>query len=117
MLFRNKPKKVYFYGEPVDFRKQINGLAHIVDSEFRGELYQSWFLFVSKDKKKAKILYWRETGFALWGFRLEKESFDLGRPRNMRKLKITWRDLGLLLDGYNIFSGDPHKKIPPKRFS
>lgn len=59
MLYRSKPKKVHLYGRPVDFRKQINGLAGIVDQEFSGELFDCWFVFISVDKKKAKILYWR----------------------------------------------------------
>ena|SRR5690606_1827123 len=118
MLYRSKPKKVFLYGKPVDFRKQITGLATLVDLEFKGELFQqSWFLFVSRDRKKAKILYWRDTGFAMWQFRLEKELFDLGKPRVYQKLKISWRDLGRLLDGYCIFQGESHQKIPAKRFS
>ena len=117
MLYRNKPKKIFLYGKPVDFRKQAVGLASIVDAEFRGELFSSWFLFVSRDKKKAKILYWRDAGFALWNLRLEKSLFDLGRPRYSGKQEISWRNLGRLLDGYNIFVGHPHEKIPPKRFS
>ena len=109
MLYLGKPKKVFLYGEPVDFRKQITGLATIVDREFEGELFEgSWFLFVARDKKKAKILYWRGAGFALWQVRLESDLFNLGRPRFGGKMQISWRDLGLLLDGYNIFKGKPH---------
>jgi transposase len=117
MLYRNKPKKVFLYGKAVDFRKQVNGLATIVDHEFRGELFSGWFVFLSSDKKKVKILYWRETGFALWSLRLEKSLFEMGKPRFTEKKVITWRDLGRLLDGYNIFAGPPHEKIPAKRFS
>lgn len=117
MLYRSKPKKVFLYGKPVDFRKQVNGLAGIVDAEFRGELFSSWFIFFSADKKKAKILYWRQTGFALWSLRLEKSLFELGRPRFCGKMTISWQNLGLLLDGYNIFAGAPHEQVPPKRFS
>jgi hypothetical protein len=117
MLYRSKPKKVHLYGRPVDFRKQINGLAGIVDQEFSGELFDSWFVFISVDKKKAKILYWRQTGFAIWQLRLEKELFQMGRPRISSKQEISWRDLGRFLDGFNIFEGEAHSEIPPKRFS
>lgn len=118
MLYRSRPRKIYFYGQPVDFRKQISGLASIVDTEFQGELFQSsWFVFISRDRQKAKILYWRGTGFALWQLRLESDRFDLGSPRFLEKRTLSWLDLGRLLDGYNIFRGDPHRPIPPKRFS
>ena len=67
MLYFKKPDKIYLYGPIVDFRKQINGLCYIVESEFENELFDNnWFIFISKDKKEVKLLYWRKTGFALW---------------------------------------------------
>jgi transposase len=39
------------------------------------------FVFVSTDKKKAKILYWRDTGVALLQMRLERDLFKVGSPR------------------------------------
>ena len=78
MLFRSRPKKVFYYGKPVDFRKQAFGLAAIVDLELPGEMRAgNWFVFVSTDKKKAKILYWRGTGVALWQLRLERDLFQV----------------------------------------
>lgn len=118
MLYHSRPKKIYYYGKPVDFRKQTSGLGILVDAEFPGELIQgSWFLFVAQDRKKAKILYWRDTGFALWQFRLEKELFDLGSPRFLSNRPVSWRDLGRLLDGLNIFEGRAHEKMRAKRFA
>jgi len=118
MLYRSKPKKVFLYAAPVDFRKQINGLASIVDMEFTGEVFQgSWFVFVASDRMKVKILYWRDCAFALWQLRLEKDHINLGVPRFSGKRILSWRDLGRFLDGQNIFHGSRHEKISPKRFS
>jgi transposase len=118
MLYRNKPKRVFFYGKSVDFRKQTSGLAMIVEAEFISEIFQgTWFVFVAQDKKKAKILYWRGTGFALWQFRLEKDLFNLGQRRFTDNCQLTWRDLGRLLDGYYVFKGKAHETVSPKRFS
>lgn len=118
MLFRSRPKKVFYYGTAVDFRKQTVGLAAIVDSELPGELMQGhWFVFVSSDKRKAKILYWRGSGLALWQLRLERELFKVGSPRVDATRAVTWRDLGRLLDGLNIFAGEAHNVTKPKRFS
>jgi transposase len=76
MLYRSRPKKVFYYGKAVDFRKQALDLAALVDLELPGGMRQGhWFVFVSTDKKKAKILYWRGTGVALWQMRLEKDLF------------------------------------------
>jgi len=92
-------------------------VASIVDAEFKGELFAAWFVFFSLDRKKVKILYWRETGFALWNFRLEQSLFDLGRPRFSADMEVSWRNFGRFLAGYDIFPGTSHKKIPAKRFS
>ena len=94
------------------------GLAAIVDLELPGEMRQGhWFVFVSTDKRKAKILYWRGTGVALWQMRLDRDLFKVGSPRQVLARTLTWRDLGRFLDGLNIFAGDPHTNTAPKRFS
>ena len=118
MLFRTRPKKIFYYGKAVDFRKQTAGLATLVDLELPGELASGhWFVFASADKKKAKILYWRGTGLALWQLRLERDLFKLGSPRMSTTRCVSWRDLGRLLDGFNIFAGEAHDVAKPKRFS
>ena len=118
MLYKARPRKIFYYGKPVDFRKQALGLAALVDSELPGELKEGhWFVFFASDKKKAKILYWRGAGLALWQFRLESNLFELGAPRIIATSLITWRDLGRMLDGFNIFPGQPHLVTKPKRFS
>jgi transposase len=118
MLYRSRPKKVFYYGKAVDFRKQAMGLAAIVDAELPGEMRTGhWFIFVSADKKKAKILYWRGTGVALWQMRLERDLFKVGSPRCATTHTLTWRALGRFLDGLNIFEGVAHQATSPKRYS
>lgn len=118
MLYRAKPRKIFYYGKPVDFRKQGVSLAALVDAEMPGELKEGhWFVFFAADKKKAKVLYWRGTGLALWQMRLEGELFQLGRPRVAATRTLTWRDLGRLLDGLNIFAGEVHLVTKPKRYA
>ena len=78
MLYRRRPEKIFYYGKPVDFRKQTMGLAAIVDAELPGEMQHGhWFVFVSSDKKKAKILYWRGTGVALPSVSFRVRQFEL----------------------------------------
>ncbi len=69
---------VYLYREIVDFRKSINGLAAIIESETDLPLGSgALFLFTNKQCDKIKVLYWDKTGFALWYKRLEKAKFTL----------------------------------------
>jgi len=118
MLYLDKPKKIFLYCDPIDFRKQKNGLCLIAEADHPKEIFSgSWFVFTSKDKKKVKILYWRNTGFALWYFLLEKGIFNLSRPRVIGQRTVNWKDLERFLAGYNIFEGQPHDKIIGNRFS
>ena len=67
---------IYLYRESVDFRKSINGLAALVESETNLPLDTgALFLFTNKQRDKMKVLYWDKTGFALWYKRLEKAKF------------------------------------------
>ena len=62
--------------EPVDFRKGINGLSLLVESELALNLFApSLFVFRNRGRDKVKILYWEKNGFCLWQKRLEKERF------------------------------------------
>ncbi|WP_299020014.1 IS66 family insertion sequence element accessory protein TnpB [uncultured Photobacterium sp.] len=70
------PPAIYLYRHFVDFRKSINGLAALVESETTLALDSgALFLFTNKQRDKIKILYWDTTGFALWYKRLEKDKF------------------------------------------
>jgi transposase len=96
----------------------MNGLSVLAETAFgQDELKISWFVFISRDKKKVKILYWRGSGLAMWQYRLEKDLFEMGRPRRKIPKRISWKELGLFLDGYNIFEGLPHDRSLPKRYS
>ena len=66
--------EIYLYRESVDFKKSINGLAAIIESDTDLPLGSgALFLFTNKQRDKIKVLYWGKTGFALWYKRLEKQ--------------------------------------------
>ena len=65
-MFSSVPA-VFLYRDFVDFRKSINGLATIVEQQMeRSPLSGSVFVFCNKGRDKLKVLYWDNTGFALW---------------------------------------------------
>ncbi|WP_084354611.1 IS66 family insertion sequence element accessory protein TnpB [Vreelandella aquamarina] len=70
--------EIYLYRQPVDFRKQANGLALIVEQElghspFSGALYA----FTNRQRNKIKCLMWEDNGFVM---RLPSNSWKLSCP-------------------------------------
>ena len=104
--------KILVHRLPVDGRKQINGLAAIVNGEMKADLYEkSLFVFISKRKDRLRILYWDKNGFALWTKRLEKEKFRWPLRLDGEVIKITAKELNWLLEGIDIASVRPHKSL------
>ena len=67
---------IWFYPEPVDFRKQLDGLVLLV-SDCLEKLPTSGhlFLFRNRSSNKVKLLWWDRNGFWLFYKRLEKGRF------------------------------------------
>ncbi len=72
MLLLNR--KVYVYSNPVDMRKSYDSLCGLVYKD-HNVLEGGLYLFVSKDLKKAKALYWDGTGLNIWMKRLSQGCF------------------------------------------
>src|SRR5690554_5015351 len=73
--------QVYLCCVPVDFRKQIDGLAALVQGELQLDVFgDALFVFVNRQRSRIKILYWHRNGFCLWQKRLEKERFAWPSP-------------------------------------
>ena len=101
---------VYLYREFVDFRKSINGLAAIIESETDLPLGTgALFLFTNKQRDKIKVLYWDKTGFALWYKRLEKAKFKWPTQEKKQVYTLTQFDLDRLLSGFTIIGHKPIK--------
>lgn len=105
--------KIYLCREYVDFRKSIDGLALVVESILKkNSLDGSLFVFICKDKRRVKLLYWDKTGFALWYKRLEEARFKyLPRYIEGDVLYLTPEKLEWLLSGVDIFKMKPHEEL------
>jgi transposase len=105
--------EVWLCREPVDFRKQINGLAILVEQELGLDLFSPRLCaFTNRKRDKIKILYWERTGFVLWYKRLEKHRFAWPRVGTEEVVSLTGRELNWLLDGVDVFAMKPHEEIP-----
>lgn len=103
---------VYLHRDPVDFRKSINGLSIIVESDMAlSVLSGALFVFCNKKRDKLKLLYWDKTGFALWYKRLEQEKFKWPRKMSETIIQLDETQLHWLLDGYDITKMQPHAAL------
>ncbi len=76
MIGSTRRLAVYAYGQPCDMRKSYDALSGLVTQALgRDFLSGDVFLFVGRDRKRAKALFWDGTGLCLYAKRLEKGRF------------------------------------------
>ena len=94
--------KVYLAREPIDFRKQIDGLALTVQELLALEpMSAHLFVFRNRRADKLKVLYWHGNGFCLLYKRLEKGRFRWPRVETQAAV-YSMRELEWLLEGLNL---------------
>ncbi len=111
-------RRILLYRGVVDFRKWINGLALTIEHELKEILVEdgTFFVFISRDRKKVKCLYWDRSGMALWTKSLESEKFLFGRSR-IGKMELSAEKLEWLLSGIDISKINRHKDVNLKKIS
>lgn len=103
---------IYFYGGVVDFRKSIDGLSVLVQEAIHKDLYgPNLFLFLSRDRRKMKMLFWDLTGFALVYKRLEKDKFPTLRKREQITYELERQQLEWLLTGVDWWKIKKHQPV------
>ena len=95
MLSFSSVRRIFVAREPQDMRRGIDLLACVVEHELGHEPYTGdGFLFLSKDRRKLKVLIWEEGGFWLCMKRLESGTFaavGLGVIAVVRKISTPWK--------------------------
>ena len=93
--------RVYLCTSPCDMRKSFDTLAALVKQELGQNLLSgSLFLLTSKDRKRAKVLYFDGTGMCLFAKRLEKGRFSaLWKQARQRQIELTLSELALFVEG------------------
>jgi len=103
---------IFLHKAPVDGRKQINGLAAIVQSAMDKNPFDgALFAFTTRRRDYVKLLYWNKSGFALWVMRLEEEKFRWPSKLEGDVVTLAPSQLELLLEGYDIMRMKPHATL------
>jgi len=103
--------EIWLHRDPVDFRKQINGLVVLVEQELVSDPFaKRVYGFTNRRRDRVRLLYWDRNGFALWLKRLEKDRFPWPESGEATVV-VSRRELGWLLDGIDYFRLRPHEEI------
>lgn len=100
--------KIYLALEPVDMRKQFNGLWTLAAEHLRVDPFDgALFVFANKGRDRVKLLYWDGTGAWVLAKRLEKGRFTWPRTAagDPRKLVLEPAALTMLLAGIDLKEG------------
>ncbi len=104
MIGSTRSVRVFAYTLPTDMRKGFDGLYGMVSSHLdRDPLSGDMFLFVARNRKRAKVLMWDGTGLCLYAKRLEKGLFaKLWAGEEITSIKLTMSELQLFLEGSRL---------------
>ncbi len=77
MIGSTRQLSVWACAKPTDMRRSFDGLAALVTASLeRDPLAGDFFLFVSRNRRQAKVLYWDGTGLCIFAKRLEQGRFS-----------------------------------------
>ncbi|AWB66265.1 IS66 family insertion sequence hypothetical protein [Saccharobesus litoralis] len=90
---------IWLYNQPVDMRKQFDGLAALAQTKVgrranSGEL----FVFVNRKRTHIKLLYYQQGGYCLWAKRLERGTFHTVKG-DEPNVQLDWPQLQCLIGG------------------
>jgi transposase len=115
-MFLTFTAAIWLHPQPVDFRKQLDGLIMLVSDHLElnptsGQL----FIFRSRTNNKIKMLWWDRNGFWLFYKRLEKGRFQFP-PINSKTVEITRDQLSWLLSGLECMKQPLLPEVKAKNF-
>lgn len=108
------PDRILVALEPVDFRKQIDGLAAVCESRLGEEpLDGTLFLFRNRRASGLKALMWTTGGFTMAYKKLERGRF-LWPTADGQTVPVTRAELAALLEGLDVSNARRLSRWNPK---
>lgn len=106
MLSFSPTQRIYVAVEPVDMRKQFNGLWALAAEKLKEDPFGgALFVFTNKDRDRVKILCWDGTGVWVSAKRLEKGRFSWPEVGGAAKVDMEPAALTMLLAGIELKDG------------
>lgn len=106
MLTFASAQRIYLALEPVDMRKQFNGLWALASEKLREDPYLgAMFVYTNKDRDRLKILFWDGSGVWVLAKRLEKGRFSWPLSAGETKVNLEPAALTMLLSGIDMKEG------------
>jgi transposase len=104
--------KVFLHRDAVDCRKNINGLAALVEQAMQLDpLSRAVFAFSNRRRDRIKLLLWDRNGFWLLTKRLEQDRFKW--PSTAAVLELSTEHLHWLLEGIDL---DAMRRHPTRQY-
>jgi len=104
--------KVFLHRDAVDGRKNINGLAALVEQAMQLDpLSRAVFAFSNRRRDRIKLLLWDRNGFWLLTKRLEQDRFQW--PSTAAVLELSTEHLHWLLEGIDL---DAMRRHPTRHY-
>jgi transposase len=98
--------RIYLAIEPVDMRKQFNGLWAMAVERLKEDPRQgAVFVFGNKGRDRVKLLYWDGSGVWVMAKRLERGRFSWPVGSDRIKMAMTPEALTMLLAGIDLKEG------------
>jgi len=103
---------IYLHREPIDLRKGDQGLSVLVQHAFGDKLFSgAIFAFTNRSRSSLKMLYWNQSGFAIWMTRLEKEKFHWPKHLSGEQIQLSVEQAEWLLKGFDLSKMRPHRSL------
>ena len=104
-------ERVYIACGYTDLRRGIDGLAELVQQQFRLDPFSNTlFLFCGRKRDRLKALYWEGNGFLLLYKRLEQGVYQW--PRNAQEAReLTPQQYRWLMEGLKVDQPKAHRDV------
>lgn len=100
MIGSSRNVRVFAFTRPADMRLGFDGLyAHVRNELSANPLSGDIFLFIGKNRRRAKALLWDGTGLLMYYKRLEKGLFPPLFQQESSSIQLTLSELQLFFEG------------------